>query len=139
VSQSPSPEELTWRQFTLYTDLYKSYITAVIQLSAFVFAVSGGMVSYLLAHSTIPDLRWSLLLPMAFNVGVVVLYFLGLWPLDRQYKATQSFAQKLNTPGVPSYLLLWFMLWLFSILHALSTLGMLYLFFWGPPVATPTS
>ena len=50
----PDPAEVRWRQYALYTDLYKTYVTAVIQLSAFVFAVSGGMVSYFLANAKIP-------------------------------------------------------------------------------------
>jgi hypothetical protein len=134
MSQALSPDELSWRQFALYTDLYKTYVTAVIQLTAFVFAVSGGMVSYLLANPDAVPLRWSLVLPILFNAGIAVLYFWGLWPLSRQHEESKRLAHQLGATGVPSYLVVVFMLRLFGGLHVLSIIGMLYLAIYGPPV-----
>jgi hypothetical protein len=135
MADSPTEEEVQWRQYALYTDLYKTYITAVIQLSAFVFAVSGGMVSYYLANSKVAPLHWSLLLPGLFNAGVTVLYVRGFPLLKKQHDETVRILRKFNFDVVPSYILVKFMLGLFGVLHALAGAMLLYLAFFGLPSA----
>jgi hypothetical protein len=132
-SPPPAPEELFWRQYSLYTDLYKLYITSVIQGSTFVCAITGGMISYSFVHANINVLRWALVLPTAINLGVTFLYLGGLRPLGIQNQQTETIAKKLDLEGFPSYFVLKTLLLLFGALHLLTVLGLVLLLAIGIP------
>jgi hypothetical protein len=124
ASAPPAAEELLWRQYALYADLYKTYITAVIQLSAFVYAITGGMVSYFLVNSHVVPLRWALFLPVIFNAGITILCLGSLPLLSAQHCATMEIGVRLKLTTVPSYFLLRLLLILFGILHLLTLIGL---------------
>ena len=127
----PSEEEILWRQYALYADLYKTYITAAIQLSVFVYAITGGMISYFFVHASVPQLRWALVLPTVFNAGITFLYFRGLPLLAEQLRQAVEIAGRLRLPGYPSYHVLSVLLWLFGLLHALTVVGLVVLLIYG--------
>ena len=94
--------------------LYKFYLELLIKAGAFIFGITGAMVSYFLANTTDQDyLKYSLILPLVMNLGFSTLCAF-----------TAPSARRLNDEQ-PAYELvaLPLLLWLFAVAYGIVTLG----------------
>lgn len=61
--------ELLWRQYQQNVDLYKFYMDLTIKFNVFFYAVTGAIVSYVLAHHNGNDLiQYALVLPLVMSL-----------------------------------------------------------------------
>jgi hypothetical protein len=68
----PDNKELLWEQYNLLTDLYKFYLELIVQANLLIFAIIGGIATYMFANPTSPLVRWSLILPIGLSVFFAV-------------------------------------------------------------------
>ena len=69
--------ELLWRQYSQSVDLFKFYMDLVIKLNAFYYAISGAIFSFYFANSTIPNIKYSLVLPVLMSTGLIIFFIYG--------------------------------------------------------------
>lgn len=103
MASDPTERELTWRQHEHYTSLYQFYLTGLVQLNTLQFAVTGGLLAYVLTNlSGSPAVRWALVLPAVFASGQCAAIVLGFRPLGRLVTELQDTARRLGFSHVPS-------------------------------------
>lgn len=68
--------ELLWRQYSMAIDLFKHYLKLAVEFNVFFYAITGGVVSYYLAHNTASLMHYALLLPFAMSIlfGLFFIY-----------------------------------------------------------------
>src|ERR1022692_4462331 len=69
--------EILWRQYNLYVDLYKFYMEVVLKLNIFFYAITGGILTFYLAHPGIALIRYALLLPALMSLAFSGVFFYG--------------------------------------------------------------
>lgn len=70
--------ELLWRQYQQNVDLYKFYMDLTIKFNVFFYAVTGAIVSYVLAHHNGNDLiQYALVLPLVMSLCFGVFFIYG--------------------------------------------------------------
>ena len=70
-------QEILWRHFSTYIDLYKHYLKVVTELSALYYAITGAILSYYFAHADQPLMVWSLALPIVMSILFAALFAWG--------------------------------------------------------------
>ncbi len=75
--ENPTRREMLWRQYNLYTDLYKYYFDIALKANGFFYLVTGGILTYFLTHTNEPYIRLSLLLPIILSIGLGVIFIYG--------------------------------------------------------------
>jgi hypothetical protein len=124
----PSREDL-WRNYQLHIDLYKHYLTILIQMNTFSFSVSGAIIVYALTHLENSLLtRWALPLPFALGIllGGFFLYARSLSP--NTDILIQKLSQGLGFNVFPATRLLKPLLLTFGLLHLFIAVAAVALF-----------
>lgn len=103
MTLDPTDRELSWRRHEQYTSLYQFYLTGLVQINALQFAVTGGLLAYVLTNlSNSPAARWALLLPAVFASGQCAAILLGFRPLNRLVGELQATSRQLGFSHIPS-------------------------------------
>lgn len=80
--------DVWWRQYDRMISPYERYLDLALRLAIFIFAICGGITSYVLANATHDqDTRWALLVPMAMLLGFAIFFCraAGLMPVLRKH------------------------------------------------------
>ncbi len=77
MTEPSHPSEFLWRQYNMYIDLYKFYVDAVVKINAFHFAITGGILSFVLTKTEISIASYGLLLPAFLSFGLAILFYSG--------------------------------------------------------------
>jgi hypothetical protein len=125
-------EELLWRQYNAFIGLFKFYISSLIKLNTFYYAITGAILSFYLTHTEARPLRLALLLPCVLSIALAVIF---AWGGLRAKDLTQAMAdlnQKLSAVSAsasyrPASESLTGLLIIFVILHVLTVLGLIAL------------
>src|SRR6185436_12214741 len=72
-----SNQEMLWRQYNLQIELYKYYLDLSIKANSFFYFITGSILAFYFANSTLPLIKYSLLLPMIMSVAFGGIFFYG--------------------------------------------------------------
>ena len=115
-------------QFFSFVELYKFYISSVIKLNVFYYAITGAILSYYFSHSSNYFLSFSLLLPIIFSIGLAILFLVATKKVKVMDKCLNETSSFFGSDYYPDALSLKHLLVLFGILHILVALVLLGFF-----------
>jgi len=69
--------ELLWRQYNQAVELYKYYLDMVIKLNVFFYAVTGAILSFVVANLKDPNYKLAAILPLTMSIGFSLVSFYG--------------------------------------------------------------
>ena len=119
--------DLTWKSYEMDMDLYKFYLDMALKMAVFVFAITGGIVSYYVANAASqPWTRVSLALPLLMNVTFGLIYWRGIWRSQSLVEGNRNRANKLGIPTLDLESLPW-LLKVLTLLFLLVSLSLSFL------------
>jgi hypothetical protein len=77
IMSDEATREHLWKQYNVHVDLYKFYLDIGLKANAFFYAITGGILSFYLAHSKEPLMKFALILPVAMSLVLAALFFYG--------------------------------------------------------------
>lgn len=84
------PDNLLWKQYNVYTDIFKFYVNITWQVIVWFYAITGAILTYDFEHSkTNSHLRYALVLPAILSFGFYRIFSFGA----RQNQELNSLAQ----------------------------------------------
>jgi hypothetical protein len=97
------PDNLLWKQYVVYADLFKFYVDITWQATTWFYAITGAILVYYFDHvgGNNPFLRYSLVLPIALSFGLFTIYVRGLREVQELDENLWYIARKLRLPGKP--------------------------------------
>jgi hypothetical protein len=122
-----------WRQYELQVDLYKHNLDLVVKVNAGYYAITGAIVSYVLAHSGVTRIRFALLLPMVLSAGLLVLGGFSMAKLRGTRGELLDLRGGLKLRAVPEVRVLGIVIGIATVCQALVLLGLCVLFEVGVP------
>ena len=127
MAGEPTSDELAWRRYSLYVSLYQFYLNGLVQFNALQYAITGGLLAYVLAHPEVPKLRFALALPALFALGQVVVIAAGFRPLSRLRGDLRDAAGELRlSGGSVAVRPLQLMMWVFLAVNAATVLALVW-------------
>jgi hypothetical protein len=82
-------------------DLYKHHLKLLLEANVFVYAVTGALLSFVIAHLEIPHIRWVLAFPVVFDAAFAVFFWVTGNGIDYNEKELDLIASALNINVVP--------------------------------------
>ncbi len=121
----PSQKELLWRQYNLHIELYKYYFDLAIKANTLFFTVTGAMLAFYFANSSIALIKFSLLLPavMSITLGIAFIYGGILMVIVRH--DIFELRDKLNLQTAPDVQILISLLRIFGVLFFIVAIGLI--------------
>ena len=95
----PDPE-FVWRQYNLWIDLYKFHMELLLKANTFFYLITGGILTFYLAHPEQKMLRFSLVLPIVIGVALAATFFYGMRFVGVKRREVQRLGSLMNC-GVP--------------------------------------
>jgi len=127
IIQVPTADNL-WKQYALHLDVYKAHLDIVVKVLTFYYAITGGIVSYYLTHPTGgADVRFALVLPLVFSIGLGVIAFRGARLIFVVQQELGAIARRLGLQVYPALTALVNLLRLAAAACAITALGLTYL------------
>ena len=122
-------------QYKMYSQLYKFYIEWIIKLNTFYYTVMGTLLGYVLVHSSQPEVRFALLLPAAFSIGLVIVFFISKPKIRELNTQSLNLSNLLHLQGSADFLLLLSISTVFMLAHIITAVVLICLVIF-PFVAT---
>ncbi|MBI3609535.1 MAG: hypothetical protein HY204_02400 [Nitrospirae bacterium] len=119
--------ELLWRQFELHVGLYKHYLELTLKMNAAYYAITGAIVSYVLAHREDGMSRAGLFIPLVLGVGLVGLFIYGAVMLRYTRQEMISIRDELGLKTIPELNVLTVLLWLSAGGFIVVSAGVIFL------------
>ncbi|MEP0911747.1 hypothetical protein NDI45_12570 [Leptolyngbya sp. GB1-A1] len=128
-SENLEEDNLLWRQYNVFTDLFKFYVNTTWQVITWFYAITGAILVYYFDHAPKnPHLRYALLLPAVLSFGFSQIFKVGA----RQNKDLADWLDyirsQLNLPGRPHVEILHLFLEQSSKLFLVVTIGLIIAF-----------
>ena len=120
-------KELLWRQFELHVGLYKHYLELSLKMNAAFYAITGAIVSYVLAHREDGVSTAGLFIPVVLGIGLSVLFVYGAVMLRATREEMVAIRDELGLETIPEFHVLSLLLWLSSGGFAIVSAGVLVL------------
>jgi hypothetical protein len=98
---SPEERQRLTEDYGRLIEMYKFYVDTALKANAFYYAITGGIVTYFLANSQIPIIRYSLLLPLILTFILAALSWRGAAMCGVLRRAIFDIADRLNLDVVP--------------------------------------
>src|SRR5688572_7813794 len=105
-------QELLWRQFELHVGLYKHYLELALKVNAAFYAITGAIVSYVLAHRDDGMSQSGLFVPLVLGAGLVALFAYGAVMLRATRAEMIGIRDELGLETIPEFKVLSLVLWL---------------------------
>ena len=117
--------------YKIFVDIFKGYLDTALSAHIWFYAITGAIVSYYL-NSKLQDsyIRYSLLLPLALGVALVITCWIGWRQASALKDQTNRIGTELNIAEFPPVDILRNSLLAFGILDVLIIFGLAVLF-WG--------
>ena len=122
-----------WKQYETLKDLYKFYVSQLVEFHRFYFAVAGALAVFVLASGK-GATALALFLPLTVSVGGVVTFLFGIRKSRELTEAIKGVARRLDMLSAHSEVLE-FLCWAFLAVHAMIVVGLVWLLytFWPEP------
>jgi hypothetical protein len=129
-SKEITPDNLLWKQYVVYADLFKFYVDITWKATTWFYAITGAILVYYFDHvgDDNPFLRYSLVLPIALSFGLFTIYLRGLREVQELDDNLWYIAQKLKLPGKPHVDILGRFLRVGGLLYLFTGVGLLVVF-----------
>jgi hypothetical protein len=116
--------ELLWRQYQQNIDLFKFYMELTIKFNVFHYAVSGAIISFVLANVENNELvRYALLLPLAMSFCFAVFFVYGAMLMQVLRQEVFSIRDALGLQAAPDVGVLTVLLRVFALIFLLVAVG----------------
>ncbi len=122
------PEAL-WRQYSMQVDLYKHYLKITIEFNVLYYAITGAILSYYLTHSSVPLIKYSLLLPLAMSVLFAGLFIYGAILMRISRDEVFQIRDQMGFASAPDFNVLSVLLWIFAALMVIVAIALIALLF----------
>lgn len=128
-SDNLEPDNLLWKQYTVYTDLFKFYVDITWKVITWFYAITGAILVYYFDHvKNNSYLRYSLLLPAVLSFGFYRIFSFGARQNKDLARWLNYIRAQLNLPGRPHVEVLDQFLELSSKLFLIVMLGLVVIF-----------
>lgn len=128
-SDSVTEDNLLWKQYNVYTDLFKFYVNTTWQVITWFYAITGAILVYYFQHA--PQnayLRYSLVLPAVLSFGFSQIFKVGARQNRDLANWLDYIRSQLNLPGRPHVEILHLFLEQSSKLFLVVTIGLAVVF-----------
>jgi hypothetical protein len=116
--------EAVLSKVTAVTEAFKHYLKLAIELNVFYYAITGAIVSYYLAHSSVPLMRRALLLPFWMSVLFATLFGAGALLNIESRREIFRVRDALGLKGAPEFAVLSALLWILALLMLGVAIGL---------------
>jgi len=69
--------DILWKQYSLYIDLYRYYMDLSIKVNLFYYGITGAILSFYFTHTNTPLVKLSLCLPILMSLVFSGIFFYG--------------------------------------------------------------
>jgi hypothetical protein len=104
--------ELLWRQYKLHVGLYKEYLGLTLKINAAFYAITGAIVTYVLAHRADDMPRIALFIPVVMGASLFALFLYGAVMLRHTRDEMISIREELQLKTIPELYILRGLLWI---------------------------
>ena len=111
--------EILWGQYKQNVDLYKFYMELIVKLNVFYYAVTGAIVSFFFANQTIPDIKYSLFLPIIMSIAFAGFFIYGAILMGFLREEVFKIRDALGLEVAPDAGVLSVLLYIFSVIFIL--------------------
>ena len=118
--------EILWGQYKQNIDLYKFYMDLIVKFNVFYYAVTGAIVSFFFANQGIPDIKYSLLLPIIMSLAFASFFIYGAILMRYLRKDVFTIRDKLKLKAAPDVGVLSVLLYIFSVIFILVAVSLTY-------------
>lgn len=130
----PDPE-FVWRQYSLWIDFYKFHMELLLKVNTFFYLITGGIVTYYLAHPEQRMLRLALCLPVLIGTALAATAIYGGTLVGLQRREVRRLGGLLNCGPPPNVNGLQVGLWATAIIFLVASAALLALSIgWMEPV-----
>jgi hypothetical protein len=116
-----------WKQYETLKDLYKFYVSQVVDFHRFYLAIAGGLVAFALANGSGATVL-VLLLPMVISTGGVITFWFGIRKSHELTTEIKAIAKRLSMLSAHTEVLQ-FLCFAFLLVHLLIAGALLWLLF----------
>ena len=127
----PTNNELLWKQYSMWVDLYKFYVDITIKINIFYYAITGAMLSFYFSRIDHSLIKYSLLLPIAMSLALAGLSITGIKLLEISRSEVFSIRDKLGLGSAPEFRILSYILGTFGGLFVFVAFALGYLVLYG--------
>ena len=120
-ASSPTPDEL-WRRHEFLNGLYRFYVERIISFHSFYLPIAGGVVAYVLTHTSRPA-AFGLFIPLVVSMGAVWIFGYAVREADELNDAIRKNAMSLGILATHAQLLVRAVA-AFLVLHILIVLAL---------------
>jgi hypothetical protein len=126
-------ENLLWKQYIVYVDLFKVYVDNALRPCIWFYAITGALLSFYIDHigSGQPYLPYALLFPMLFSIGFCIGYLRSARQVEELRIRFDYIQEQLRLPGRPHVEFLSGFLRLAGVLFGLVGIALLVVFVFG--------
>jgi len=123
------PTEILWSQYKQNVELYKFYMELIVKFNVFYYAVTGAIVSFFFSHQDIPDIKYSLLLPVIMSVAFAGFFIYGAKLMPYLREEVFKIRDALGLKVAPDLGVLTVLLYIFSAIFILVAGSLSYAIF----------
>ena len=107
--------ELLWRRFELHVSLFKHYLELTLKINVAFYAISGAVLSYVLAHPGDRTSQGGLLIPLVLGIGLTTVSVFGALMLGETRRDLLAIRDELGLQTIPEIRVLSLLLWVSSL------------------------
>jgi hypothetical protein len=111
--------EILWSQYKQNVELYKFYMELIVKFNIFYYAVTGAIVSFFFANQSIPNIKYSLLLPIIMSIAFAVFFIYGAVLMRYLREDVFNIRDSLELQVAPDVGVLSVLLYMFSVIFLL--------------------
>lgn len=128
-SDNLEQDNLLWKQYNVYTDLFKFYVNTTWQVVTWFYAITGAILVYYFDHAPKNAyLRYALVLPAVLSFGFSRIFTVGARQSKDLVNWLEYIRSQLSLPGRPHVEVLNLFLEQSSKLFLVTTIGLIVLF-----------
>jgi hypothetical protein len=120
------PTEILWGQYKQNVELYKFYMELIVKFNVFYYAVTGAIVSFFFASQNIPDIKYSLVLPIIMSLGFAGFFIYGAILMGYLREEVFRIRDALGLQVAPDVGVLSVLLYIFSVIFILVAGSLVY-------------
>ncbi|WP_291476539.1 hypothetical protein [Acidovorax sp.] len=119
-----SNNEILWKQYQTNVELFKFYMDLVVKFNVFFYAVTGAIISFVLAQvEASAMLRWALALPLVMSLCFAVFFVYGAVLMRILRNETFELRDALHLRAAPDVGVLSVLLLLFAFIYLLVAIA----------------
>lgn len=119
--------DLLWSQYNQVVELYKYYLDIIIKLNVFFYAVTGAILSFVVANLKEPNFKLAVLLPLAISLGFAIVSFYGATLVPALRREIAACRDALGLKTSPEAQVLTVLLVMFGVIFLAVAVGCVFI------------